>query len=266
MATSIDILTGGWPCQDISIAGSGAGIHGGRSGLWGELVRALSALRPEYAIFENSTNLLAGDDGRWFATVLRDLASVGYDAEWHCISASHFGAPHIRDRVWILAYPNGRRWRPIIARGNDANWPDAGRAETNRLSGEVSQQHSERNLGVAVSPNADGRCKHLSSDDLCSGRETAFDGHKPGSFADAYSPWGPQQKRSILEFGGWTRDRAQEQWSQTWPEKLSEISRMDDGTSRPVDKLGCNATGNCLLPQIPEAIGRAILMANQEIF
>lgn len=98
-----DVITGGFPCQDISVAGRGAGITGERSGLWGELVRAVGVVRPRYAIFENSYRLTVGDDGRWFAHVLRDLAALGYDAEWHCIPASFVGAPHERDRVWIVA-------------------------------------------------------------------------------------------------------------------------------------------------------------------
>lgn len=98
-----DVITGGFPCQDISVAGKGQGIHGERSGLWRHILRALSTVRPRYGIFENSERLTTGDAGRWFATVLGDLASIGYDAEWHCVPASYVGAPHKRDRVWIIA-------------------------------------------------------------------------------------------------------------------------------------------------------------------
>ena len=102
-----DIITGGFPCQDISVAGKQAGIEGERSGLWSECARLLSELRPRYAIFENVTNLLTGNGGAWFEQVLWDISEVGYDAEWHCIPASAIGAPHRRDRVFIVAYPNG---------------------------------------------------------------------------------------------------------------------------------------------------------------
>lgn len=100
-----DVITGGFPCQDLSHAGNQAGIEGERSGLWSELARIIGDIRPQFAIIENVSALLTGDSGRWFARVLRDLASIGYDAEWHCIPGYFVSAPQSRDRVWIIAYP-----------------------------------------------------------------------------------------------------------------------------------------------------------------
>jgi DNA (cytosine-5)-methyltransferase 1 len=100
-----DVICGGFPCQDISVAGKGKGIEGERSGLWSEFARLIGELRPRYAIVENVSNLL----GRGLDRVLGDLASLGYDAEWHCIPAAAAGAPHNRDRIWIVAYPDSRR-------------------------------------------------------------------------------------------------------------------------------------------------------------
>ena len=103
------IITGGFPCQDISVAGKQAGIgEGTRSGLWSECARLLGELRPQikYAIFENVTALLSGDRGRWFQRVLFDLSSLGYSCQWHCISASELGAHHHRDRIWIICTRN----------------------------------------------------------------------------------------------------------------------------------------------------------------
>ena len=102
---AIDVICGGFPCQDISVAGNQKGIgEGTRSGLWSECARLLREIRPKYAIFENVTALLSGEQGRWFQRVLWDISEVGYDAEWHCIPASELGAHHHRDRVWIVAY------------------------------------------------------------------------------------------------------------------------------------------------------------------
>lgn len=96
-----DVITGGFPCQDLSTAGTGAGLNGERSGLWWEIFRLVCEIRPKYLIMENSPELLNG----WAGDVFGALASVGYDAEWSCIPARVAGAPHNRDRVWIVAYP-----------------------------------------------------------------------------------------------------------------------------------------------------------------
>lgn len=100
-----NIVTGGFPCQDISVAGNQKGIGAARSGLWAELARIIDEVRPDYAIVENVTALISGERGTWFGTVLGDLAQIGYDCQWHCISASQLGAYHHRDRVWIICYP-----------------------------------------------------------------------------------------------------------------------------------------------------------------
>lgn len=97
----IDVITAGFPCQDISLSGRGEGITGARSGLWTEVARLVGELRPLYVILENSPALLV----RGFEHVLSDLASLGYDAQWHCIPAAYVGAAHRRDRIWVVAYP-----------------------------------------------------------------------------------------------------------------------------------------------------------------
>ena len=97
----VDVIAGGFPCQDISSAADApAGIDGERSGLWRDFARLIGELRPQFAIVENVADLTVRGLGR----VLGDLAALGYDAEWHCIPASAVGAPHPRDRIWIVAY------------------------------------------------------------------------------------------------------------------------------------------------------------------
>ena len=112
------IITGGFPCQDISIAGKGAGIRGERSGLWFEYWRLINDLRPRYAIMENVGMLIH----RGLREVLGSLAEIGYDAEWQDIRAEDVGAPHRRERIWIVAYPNSehgqRRTEPQLAAGS----------------------------------------------------------------------------------------------------------------------------------------------------
>lgn len=102
----VDLIAGGFPCQDVSVAGKQAGlIEGNRSGLWFEFHRIICELRPRYALIENVLGLLV----RGLERVLSDLASIGYDAEWTTLRASDFGAPHKRERLFIVTYPNGVR-------------------------------------------------------------------------------------------------------------------------------------------------------------
>ena len=96
----VDLICGGFPCQDISVAGKQAGIDGARSGLWSEYARIIGELEPRYVVVENVAALLAGGMGR----VLGDLAACGYDAVWDCIPAQAVGAHHRRDRLFIVAW------------------------------------------------------------------------------------------------------------------------------------------------------------------
>jgi len=95
----VDVVSGGFPCQDISAAGKGAGIDGERSGMWKEMARIISEVRPQYAFIENSPMLTI----RGLESVLADLAKMGFDAEWGVLSAADVGANHLRERIWIVA-------------------------------------------------------------------------------------------------------------------------------------------------------------------
>jgi DNA (cytosine-5)-methyltransferase 1 len=101
----VDVLFGGFPCSDISNAGSRAGLSGADSGLWRDMLRAVRLVRPRYVVVENVAALL----NRGMGTVLGDLAESGFDAEWDRLSACEFGAPHTRERVFIVAYAPGER-------------------------------------------------------------------------------------------------------------------------------------------------------------
>ena len=96
----VDVISGGFPCQDISSAGMRQGIKGPRSGLWAEYARVIGEIRPRYAVVENSPDLVA----RGLGNVLGDLASLGYNANWDCIPALAVGANHRRYRMFVLAH------------------------------------------------------------------------------------------------------------------------------------------------------------------
>lgn len=98
----IDILCGGFPCQDISLTGKQKGLNGNHSSLWYEFKRLINEVKPKYAIIENVANLRS----RGLVSILQDLWEIGYDAEWNIISAGELGYPHLRERIWIIAYPH----------------------------------------------------------------------------------------------------------------------------------------------------------------
>jgi len=118
----VDVVSGGFPCQDISAAGRGAGIDGERSGMWSHMARIVGEIRPQFVFVENSPMLTSRGLGR----VLGDLAEIGYDAEWMCLSAGECGAPHRRDRIWILAYAKGIRSQGQYATGCDGQGGNQG--------------------------------------------------------------------------------------------------------------------------------------------
>lgn len=107
----VDVLTAGFPCQDISIAGRRAGIHGERTGLFSEVDRLICQLRPRIVVLENSADLLVGERGAWAGHVFGSLAALRYDLEWHRIPASGLGAPHERARVYVIATDADRRFK-----------------------------------------------------------------------------------------------------------------------------------------------------------
>jgi DNA (cytosine-5)-methyltransferase 1 len=154
---SVDLITGGFPCQDISTAGKGAGLAGKRSGLWFQFHRLIDEIQPRYALIENVSALRS----RGLDQVLWSLAEIGYDAEWHCIPASALGAPHQRDRIWIVAYPHSahseggwlssrayEKYADAVSAGWWAVEPPVGRV-ANGLPG---QSHRLKQLGNAVVP------------------------------------------------------------------------------------------------------------------
>ncbi len=126
----VDLICGGFPCQDLSFAGKGAGIaEGTRSGLWYEYRRIVRELRPRFVVVENVAALLS----RGLGIVLGDMAALGYDARWECVRASDVGAPHRRERLFIVAYSDARGWG---ARGGS-------------LGGEAGEHESGHGGGVA---------------------------------------------------------------------------------------------------------------------
>ena len=147
----VDLIAGGFPCQDLSVAGKRAGIREGkRSGLWSEFARIIGEVEPRFVFVENVRGL-AGDG---LGVVLSDLADLGFDAEWLCLRASEVGAPHRRERIFVLAYRDGGRLsierEPVPSGERSAPWH-----EPDRCGGEGSEVGNPPGIG-----RGEGRAEH----------------------------------------------------------------------------------------------------------
>ena len=131
----IDVVSGGFPCQDISIAGNGDGLDGERSGMWREMARIISEVRPRYAFVENSPMLVT----RGLERVLADLTAMGYDSRWGVVSAADIGANHQRRRIWIVAHSRYRRRRDKRIAETRQNSQTEWSADSNQIGGSGQQ-------------------------------------------------------------------------------------------------------------------------------
>lgn len=174
----VDIITGGFPCQDISSAGKGAGIDGERSGLWSEMARIVGEIRPDFVLVENSPMLV----GRGLAVVLGDLAALGYDARWGVVGAWHCAAPHRRERIWILAYPAGRRLE---------RWPDSQSRLSPQLVGAAWIRESPLDAAQRILGMGDGVAGRMG------GLKAVGNGQVPAALALAVSILAEQPNDSL---------------------------------------------------------------------
>lgn len=191
-----DLICGGFPCQDISVAGKRAGIEGERSGLWSEYARIIGELRPRYVVVENVAALLTGGMGR----VLGDLAACGYDAMWDCVPAAAVGAPHRRDRLFIV--------------GSLAN-PD---------SQQKQRDYNERSrTGGGKAPPT--RPVHSGHQSVESRAEALANPHNPRRIKQWWPIAVRAQQLATQRSGGWVPEPA--------------LGRVADGVPSRVDRLRC---------------------------
>jgi DNA (cytosine-5)-methyltransferase 1 len=215
----VDLVCGGFPCQDISNAGKRVGIEGERSGLWREYARIIGVLRPRFVLVENVSALLVRGMGR----VLGDLSTLGYDAEWDVISAASVGAPHIRERVWIVAYAKSAR-RPS--------------------SGAVSEQAGASGITFGRGKNwidgsRDQEVRNAIRDPVRAGLES---GKCLGQ--NAREKLASTQRANMVDRAGW------------WCAE-PDVGRVADGVPDRVDRITC--LGNAIVPQVAEFIGRRLM-------
>jgi DNA (cytosine-5)-methyltransferase 1 len=227
----VDLICGGFPCQDISNAGKRAGIGGERSGLWSEFARIAGELRPRYVVVENVSALL----GRGLDTVLGDLAALGLDAEWHCIPASAVGAPHRRDRVFVLAYDpkHGR------GAGGQGRFDPGCSGEPEQPLQDVAYAHPGRRPGWAGEQRASGRREPENGRDV------------PDAAGAGLEEW-----HGVLARGA--RPHATTAASVWWSVEPN-VGRVAHGIPSRMDRLRC--LGNAVVPQVAEFIGRQLMEA-----
>jgi DNA (cytosine-5)-methyltransferase 1 len=155
---SVDVICGGFPCQDISNSGPKFGLTGARSGLWEQMRRIISELRPRFVVVENVEALLI----RGMGTVIGDLAAIGYDAEWECLPMSAFGAAHHRSRIFIVAYPEQDR-QPLFSGDVPISIPPFLGASTTSLDtfGHLVEEMEKRSCEPAILGSIDELSKTL---------------------------------------------------------------------------------------------------------
>jgi DNA (cytosine-5)-methyltransferase 1 len=271
----VDILCGGFPCQDISTAGKNAGIGGSRSGLWKQYARLIKEISPRFVVIENVSVLRS----RGLDTVLQDLDEIGYDAEWNCIPASYVGAPHQRDRIWIVAYPNSKPVEHLLGGCSAERSEETTPARPVDVDDASSSASRTRRQNVADAYVNDGE-RRTRQGAYGQGRwssatqpENVRQGRQPRSDnAGPCSPLVADSSSSRLEGHTWNGGAAEgrslpirstgscglpqgadgEGWWQSEP----NVGRVANGVPSRVDRIKC--LGNAIVPQVAYEIFRAI--------
>jgi len=273
----VDLLAGGFPCQPVSSAGRKL-AQADERWLWPEFLRAVRALRPAVVLVENVTNLLGANAGTAFGDILGDLAESGYDAEWDCIPAATVGAPHERDRVFLLAYAEcSERW-PV---------------GDSRLADGSDDVHAQRQEGAVRTRSGRSSVAHANGDRRKAGRlhlrrwrpEPAATflagpderlGNPNGSPEDTYPP--PRRSRGTVGKSsgretkpgvGGSADGLPAGLDHRWPAPPGpqyewEPSRTVGGRDRS-RTLRLKALGNAVVPQVVEVIGAQLLRAIEAV-
>jgi DNA (cytosine-5)-methyltransferase 1 len=236
---TVDIITGGFPCQDISLAGKGAGLAGERSGLWFEFHRLIQEIKPKWVIAENVAALRS----RGLDQVLRSLFEIGYDAEWHCIPASAVGAPHRRDRIWIVAYPNNSGVRTQ-------------KHDINQKWTEIEQKREEQLHSWF------GRLSKTMAYPKKLQRNGGYDNARVSMESETLSIRASSTEQEQSMPSGSSCIVRSITYSKVW-EVEPNVGRVADGIPNRVDRL--KQLGNAIVPQIAELLGQAILEGQNSV-
>ena len=267
----LSLITAGFPCQDLSVAGKQAGYDGERSVLFYEIIRLARELRPKFLLLENVRNLLSHQNGETFQETLFQIAKAGYDAEWAVIPASDVGACHRRERIWMVAYAEnmfgnvglskqqGQLGESTLSQFGDCDWTDAAHANRLRADKVNAQQgiyeHGEEEMYKLWHSRVDGgtelsRCSvsgealrssggSESTDCLAYADDSRLEGWEPASVSQYPPQWASGTGNSSCAM-----------LSPEWTSYVSKpvLCRGDDGLSNRVDRL--KQLGNSIVPQV----------------
>jgi DNA (cytosine-5)-methyltransferase 1 len=252
---AVDIITGGVPCQPASCAGKRKGTADDRW-LWPETLRIIHEVKPTWCILENVCGILSLEGGVVFEDLLLALEAEGYEVQPLIIPACAVGAPHRRDRVWIVGYS------------------DESRKSQRRINnGEVCRLPEEKRKSEYRSPVSCRTDRHAPDTDRLNGDNAGHGSGEVSQFKEAKVQRCPTPNSSFggidgnREAWGWRREFANPDWSVPWPEVATRLCRVDDGLPAWVHRhrvARLKALGNAIVPQIAEEIGRMIMQVQKE--
>ena len=237
----VDLICGGFPCQPVSVAGKRK-AQADERWLWPEFARIIRVVRPQFVLVENVPGILSANEGKAMGEVLGDLAANGYDAEWNRVSAASVGAPHRRERIFIVGYnsdSDGCSWRT-----QKREIPSRQNTNINRISEPIMANYKSESDNDGNPRSSE---KEITQTSL--GRLVCFSSANPN--------------KPRLQGCGVFRERPREgvAWSRLEKETISEVAAdlcgVDDGVPARVDRLKC--LGNAVVPQVAEYVGRRIL-------
>jgi len=238
-----DVFTAGFPCQDLSVAGRQKGIgEGTRSGLFYEIIRLLGEIQPRFVLFENVRNLLSHEKGATFQEILFQIAKAGYDAEWSVISAKDVGACHKRERLWIIAYPNGNRVQSRVQRGLSREWKIFSK-ESKR-----SEMGSEVERCSQTSTNSNSNGSSTSERFRINGETNSGSQERENQVSKLERSSKSRSSKVIQRLTEIKWEHRENQLDPNWERYLSKptLRRGDDGLSNRVLRL--KALGNSIVP------------------
>ena len=213
-----DLITAGFPCQDLSSAGKQAGLREGtRSSLFYRVMQIARQVRPKFILFENVANTISHAKGETFQQILYEIAKAGFNAEWSIVSAADMGSSHLRKRIWIIAYANDPRYYRTSKCQTDTKWTET-----------IAERYKSQ-------PQPTGQAHPVANT-----TSVRVEGH-----------WGQgqQEQLALAETGLLDWSDTGIRLSSDWRSYASQpmLRRGDDGLSRRVDRLKC--LGNTICPQ-----------------